>query len=132
MRKELLIENKGESQTKKNKEEEHKVEKMAEKYKIYQIKLKTKTTVNIDSFCEDEKNFIHTSTINEKESENMTQFTSYIDKVIEDLSADSRNIIMHDFFGKEKDKKWWVNHYPRTTYYRKRIIAIKDFLNYVE
>jgi|GEM_PF-416369 len=40
------------------------------------------------------------------------------------------NIIVHDFV--KRDVKWWMSEYPRSTYYRRRRLAVSAFARYAQ
>lgn len=59
----------------------------------------------------------------------LKQFITTFDMILDQLSKDSYMIIYHDFVIK-KEKNWWLEYYSRSTYYRLKTRAMEEVLFY--
>lgn len=50
--------------------------------------------------------------------------------IIDNLSSDSRKIIIHEFV-KQSRANWWIEYYSRSTYYRMKTRAMEEMLFYL-
>lgn len=55
-----------------------------------------------------------------------------VKKAISSLNEEEREIIKKEFFYNNGDSMWWAKYYSRSTYYRKRSLAVKSFLENYE
>lgn len=57
-------------------------------------------------------------------------YVAFIDSVFENMSKECKEIIFNDYFSASKNN-WWVNKYSKSTLYRLKKQALKEFLIYV-
>ncbi len=53
-----------------------------------------------------------------------------VDTICSLLSQDERKVITNNFID-IKAKKWWIDYYARSTYFRIQGIAVNKFINYI-
>ena len=53
-----------------------------------------------------------------------------VDTICSLLNQDERKIIKNNFID-IKTKKWWIDYYARSTYFRIQGVAISKFMNYI-
>ena len=56
------------------------------------------------------------------------EFVYYVEKVIHSLPDDYERIILNEFLNK-KTPKWWMESYSKSTFYRLKAKAIKEFVD---
>lgn len=57
-------------------------------------------------------------------------YVSFINSVFENMTAEFKEIIYNDYFTVE-NKNWWAKKYSKSTLYRLKKQALKEFLIYV-
>ena len=55
-------------------------------------------------------------------------FIQNVDNTLELLNKEHKRIIENEFFNEEADIYWWTKYYAKSTFYRKRFFAIKNFM----
>lgn len=66
-----------------------------------------------------------------KEGEPIESYYRYvrvIDLIISKLSSDTKIIILNDFF-EDRDNKWYLEYFTKSTYYRLKKKAVNEFIN---
>ena len=55
-------------------------------------------------------------------------FIENVNNALASLKKEYKNIMRKEFFDFKRDIYWWTKHYAQSTFYRKRNVAIKNFL----
>lgn len=96
---------------------------MIEDYMIRYRKAKLKMQ------CFDSMTIFNQNTIKEKEQ--YTSYISYIEKVLELISAESKEFFEKEYLVGTYDPLWWQDKYNKATYLKVRLTAFDEFLLYV-
>lgn len=62
--------------------------------------------------------------------EELQNVISTFECIIENLSVDSKQIIVKEFM-ENQDSDWWYNYYAKSTYYRMKTKAMEEMLFYL-
>lgn len=123
---------KGSEKNNNNKKNEHQIECMAFYYRQYKIKVKSKLKIDMDRLKECEEIYANMEAISNDAIQQMNEYIRLIDEILNALTACSKLIIMNNYFQMTNDKNWWIQHFTRSSYYRKKEQAMKEFLSYVQ
>ena len=64
-----------------------------------------------------------------KERKNdVAKYVTTVKKTLAKLNDENRYIIKNEFLTSNNDPMWWSKYYSKSTYYRKRYFAIKQFM----
>ncbi len=69
--------------------------------------------------------------LSSKSHKPFTEAVKYIrnvKRVLKELKKDDRELIMSEFFSLKYNPRWWVKKFSKSTYYRRRYIAVKNFM----
>lgn len=88
-------------------------------YKNFQGMVLEKDELYVTSFFQDNNKIVYGE-----------YFIHYINSIFAKLRGEYTNIIYNEFFLKQ-DKCWWFNKYSRSTFYRLKKRAVKEFISYV-
>ena len=89
---------------------------------IYMIRYK-KATINLQ--------FNKASTLTDEELEESKLYVKYIDTVLSNISTFSKEFILNEFIKHYNNPKWWTTKYNRSTFFKMRKAAFREFLIYV-
>lgn len=72
------------------------------------------------------------SSRSKKRANDAALYVYNVKKAISSLNEEEREIIQREFFYNNGDPMWWSKYYSRSTYYRKRSLAVKSFMENYE
>lgn len=55
------------------------------------------------------------------------KFIKGVKKTLSELDKEDKKLLLNEFFEK-KDPFWWTKRYSKSTYYRRRYSAVKNFM----
>lgn len=58
------------------------------------------------------------------------EFVAYIDSLVDLLPEEYAKIIRNDYLS-ERNKKWWMEYFKKSTYYRRKCKAVEAFVDCV-
>ena len=56
------------------------------------------------------------------------KYVKNVKRTLNELNKDERDLINREFFSTRDNPEWWKKYYSKSTYYRKRYFAIKNFM----
>lgn len=65
------------------------------------------------------------------EKEKLQSYVNYIEKILENLTPISKEIIYEEYLNNKKNESWWNKKYSRSTFFKTRQMAIREFYVYV-
>lgn len=99
------------------------VSQICKDFSNYNIKLSL--IAEFSELCEDDE-FYSNNNVNSK---TMECFIKYIKTIIDQLRSEEKEIIINEFISPKEN--WWIRKYRRSTFFRYRLEAVNNFLNYV-
>ncbi|HMM01034.1 MAG TPA: hypothetical protein PKC96_06865 [Bacilli bacterium] len=66
----------------------------------------------------------------EKTGDNEENFVALINNLLDEIPTKYALILKSDYFFLD-EKNWWQKYYSRATYYRLKLISMKEFLSYI-
>lgn len=89
---------------------------------IYMIRYK-KALINLEHY--------KATILTEDELEESRLYVEYINTVLNNISAFSKEFILNEFVKYQNNPKWWESSYNRSTFFKMRKAAFREFLIYV-
>lgn len=89
---------------------------------IYMIRYK-KALINLE--------YNKASTLSDDELEDSRVYVKYIDAILANISSFSKEFIVNEFIRYYNNPKWWTTKYNRSTFFKMRKAAFREFLLYV-
>ena len=97
------------------------IKKLSSEVESYMIKYrKYKLRLEFNSFKTDDVN-----------SQQLSQYVDYIDKIISYLRPDAKEFIISQFITCANNPLWWTDIYNRSSFFKIRKLALIEFLQYV-
>lgn len=66
-----------------------------------------------------------------KSKEELQNYIQFIETIINNLTNESKEIINKEYLSIDKDKNWWKGKYARSTFFKMKQFAYKEFVLYV-
>ena len=67
------------------------------------------------------------ASITRKPKTEAERYVFHVRNTLKELDKEDKDILVNEFFSFNNNSFWWTKRYTKSTYYRKRYLAIKSF-----